>query len=546
VIGSDTKTTLFPLRDLLELIAAGELGLPDFQRSFSWEPANVRALLATALRGWPAGSLMFVRGAPEFAGNPRPFESAPGLSGDVKYLVLDGQQRLTALYQALYGRGSKRYFLQLPLEEPEGLWLDVEQLEERIVWADAGVMPKPAEGTIDIPFTSLRSPSAYTDWTESVKVDLPRLALTDLYRRLVSGLTSFVFPTVVLDITVEAAAVARMFERVNATGMTLSAFDLVVARTFSAPPLHSSWNLRSEFESAIEEDPLLEAFLDDDGLPLLEAIALRSQRNVRRSAVIRLPATEVREQWPLVVAAMRTVLVSLTSRFGVLSRAWLPYDAYLVVLTAFAMDSEFEQHEHLIQSWFWSRSFGSAFEAGVNTAIVREYQALVAAGRGTPLPPIECAPVSELLVATKGSESQLYRAFLCAMVTDDPIDLATLGSPDGERSLEFGDPLTFPIVRSSPVPIKPSSRVRGVSQVAARQRPEWLRGRAALTNLSQRLGGRRLPQFLPPPELLSRPDVSTEAIWAARLDSLTTFLEARARGALIIPPPAGFSRPQAD
>lgn len=532
--GNETKTTQFALRDLLEMIAAGELALPDFQRSFSWEPANVRALLATVLRGWPAGSLMFVRHAPEFAGRPRPFEGAPVLSSGVEYLVLDGQQRLTALYQALYGRGKKAYFLQLPLDEPEDLWLDVEQLEERIVWADAGDLPRLVPGTVDIPFTSLRSPSAYLEWTESRDQGLPRLALTDLYRRLVSGLTSFQFPTVVLEAGVEAAAVARMFERVNATGMTLSAFDLVVARTFSAQPL-TSWNLRSEFEAAIEEDPLLEAFLDDDGLPLLEAIALKTQRNVRRGAVIRLSAADVRQHWPTAVAAMRRVLEVLTTRFGVLTRDWLPYDAYLVVLTAYAMEFALEHHEQLIESWFWSRSFGSAFEVGVNTTIVREYESLVAATGGRALPVMESPPLSELLTATKASGSQLYRAFLCAMVAEDPVDPASLGSPDGERTLEFGDALTFPIVRSSAPGMRPSSRVRVVSQVAARRRPDWLGGRAALLNLAQQLGDRRPPQFLPGSDILSAPDLASETLWNARLERLMAFLRSRGHGALTLP-----------
>src|SRR5262245_50816882 len=91
------------LSDLLEWIAAGELALPDFQRDFDWDQKAVRAIVGTVLKNWPAGSLMFVEGSPPYFGEPRPFEFGPPVDRDVvRFLVLDGQQRLTALYRVLH------------------------------------------------------------------------------------------------------------------------------------------------------------------------------------------------------------------------------------------------------------------------------------------------------------------------------------------------------------------------------------------------------------------------------------------------------------
>src|SRR5580658_24997 len=67
----------------------------------------------TRSNNYPAGSLLRVRDAKRvFAA--REFEGAPSLAGQKHtFLVLDGQQRLTSLYQAFYGVGEHRYYLNL-------------------------------------------------------------------------------------------------------------------------------------------------------------------------------------------------------------------------------------------------------------------------------------------------------------------------------------------------------------------------------------------------------------------------------------------------
>src|SRR5258708_16564261 len=91
--------------DLLNLIHVREIALPDFQRDFVWQPGPTNALIISLAKRFPAGSLLRIESSHEgFA--PRAFEGAPPLNGHhPKYLVLDGQQRLTSLYQTLYGTG---------------------------------------------------------------------------------------------------------------------------------------------------------------------------------------------------------------------------------------------------------------------------------------------------------------------------------------------------------------------------------------------------------------------------------------------------------
>jgi uncharacterized protein with ParB-like and HNH nuclease domain len=97
------------LKDLLGEINSRTMALPDFQRDFVWEPGATQEPIVSIANDYPAGSILRVRDEKRvFAA--REFEGAPALDGyKHTFLVLDGQQRLTSLYQAFFGVGEHRY-----------------------------------------------------------------------------------------------------------------------------------------------------------------------------------------------------------------------------------------------------------------------------------------------------------------------------------------------------------------------------------------------------------------------------------------------------
>ena len=101
------------LKELLAEIHNRSAVLPDFQRDFVWDPSATKELIVSIANNYPAGSILRVRDAKRvFA--VREFEGAPVRAGATHtFLVLDGQQRLTSLYQAFYGVGEHRYYLDL-------------------------------------------------------------------------------------------------------------------------------------------------------------------------------------------------------------------------------------------------------------------------------------------------------------------------------------------------------------------------------------------------------------------------------------------------
>ena len=140
---TDKKRLLY----LLEQIHEGDLALPDFQRSFVWDPNATRELIVSVIQSYPAGTLLLMQsGASVFA--PREFEEAPKLKQSPAYMALDGQQRLTSRYQAFRGVGTHRFFVNLK-ELIEGLDIDeaveVYPSKQVKVWATIEGQARPGE-----------------------------------------------------------------------------------------------------------------------------------------------------------------------------------------------------------------------------------------------------------------------------------------------------------------------------------------------------------------------------------------------------------------
>ena len=90
------------LGDLLSDVKNGKVGLPDLQRPFVWKDSKARDLLDSMLKGYPIGYIMLWQ-------SPEGYETINHIGTNDKtyshpdYLVIDGQQRLTALLAAISG-----------------------------------------------------------------------------------------------------------------------------------------------------------------------------------------------------------------------------------------------------------------------------------------------------------------------------------------------------------------------------------------------------------------------------------------------------------
>ena len=105
--GATFKTNPYGLHELLQHCHKGTIQLPDFQRSWVWDEDRIKSLIASVSRAFPIGALMTLETGGVVDFKPRLIEGAPAPAADVKpvSLLLDGQQRMTSLYQVtLRGR----------------------------------------------------------------------------------------------------------------------------------------------------------------------------------------------------------------------------------------------------------------------------------------------------------------------------------------------------------------------------------------------------------------------------------------------------------
>lgn len=108
------KTSLY---EILKNIHEGKIQLPDFQRGWVWDDNRIKGILASVAKSFPIGAVMLLEtGNNSIRFKTKVVEGAPESNGvKPELLILDGQQRLTSLYQSIISnrvvktRNSKGY-----------------------------------------------------------------------------------------------------------------------------------------------------------------------------------------------------------------------------------------------------------------------------------------------------------------------------------------------------------------------------------------------------------------------------------------------------
>ena len=220
------RDTGYTLNHLVEDIWVGRIGLPDIQRPFVWSATKARDLFDSLYRGYPIGTLMFWETGAE-VGTRR--IGVDGGDRSPQLLVVDGQQRLTALYSVITGQKvlTKSF-------EQRRIQIAFRPGDQAFEVADAAIVRDP-EFIADI--TTLWAAGYKT----TVRGFLQRLAeargsdLDDaqqdvLEERIdrVRDLRDFRFQVVELGVSADEEQVAEIFVRINSEGVKLNQSDFIL------------------------------------------------------------------------------------------------------------------------------------------------------------------------------------------------------------------------------------------------------------------------------------------------------------------------------
>src|SRR5690554_2208891 len=259
-----TKT---PLNDLLKAINDGKIQLPDFQRGWVWDDERVRSLIASIAVSYPIGAIMLLEtGNPDVRFKPRPIHGAKG-TVEPENFILDGQQRLTTLFQTLFShlpvdtrdqkqKDIKRWYY---FDIPKSLEPDVDIYDAIISISTEKTITKnfgrDIEFDISTPekeFQNMVFPVNLalnsTDWFNAFmkywNYDQDKIQLFQNFQsNVLKRFESYQLPVIKMLKHNPKDAVCQVFEKVNTGGVSLSVFELLTA-TFAA----DDFNLREDWE----------------------------------------------------------------------------------------------------------------------------------------------------------------------------------------------------------------------------------------------------------------------------------------------------------
>ncbi len=211
------SVTPHPIDTLLTWVKSGEIAIPEIQRPFVWDATKVRNLLDSLYQGYPVGYLIAWR-------NPT-VKLKDGTPSAGKRILIDGQQRVTALMASLLGR--------------EVLTKDYETVRIRIAF-------HPQQERFEVANPAIRKDTAWIgDIAEVFAPDTSLSDLTDLYseknpsadRRKVSRvleklrkITNNHVGVIELSDDLDIETVTEIFIRVNSAGTELSQADFAMSK----------------------------------------------------------------------------------------------------------------------------------------------------------------------------------------------------------------------------------------------------------------------------------------------------------------------------
>ena len=402
--GLDRKS----LETLLAWVDSGDLQLPDFQRGWVWPQSNISSLVASISLGYPTGTLMLLQtgGATNF--KARLVEGADTRKSSVtaQRLILDGQQRITSLYQAIKMSTPVITVDDKKKEISGWFYIDMKGAINETIDRDLTVVFVPeskivknfkGEVTLDLSnsqqeykldFFPLKEVFSSSDWQKGY-IDFGGNSVAerwDLWKafqdKVLSKFQKYQMPYIELAKETPKGAVCEIFEKVNTGGVTLTVFELLTA-TFAADnqDLRADWKGRKQ-QWAGSEHKTLKKFKETDFLQIVTLLATykKKQKNLssgnssrvscKREDILSLTWEEYEKSAGEAVKGLLDANEFLLSQY-IFDEKYLPYGSQLIPLAAIfaslGKDSETHAAQEKIARWFWSGVLGELYGGAIET-----------------------------------------------------------------------------------------------------------------------------------------------------------------------------------
>lgn len=476
------------LSQLLDEVNLGKTQLPEFQRDWTWDDNRIRGIIASLSQGYPMGAIMRLQyGNPDIKFKYRTIKGVGQRDLTPDFLVLDGQQRLTSIYQATFSKNPVATKTDKGKEIGRYYYLSMEKcMDENEDRYDA-VLPVPADRKIKenfdrdvkldlsdqqkeyaqkmFPVNIVFDSNALMKWQFGYmmyytgQADALKL-LEDFQSEVINTIVSYKLPVITLDKTTPREAVCKVFENVNTGGVPLTVFELVTA-TYAT----QEFDLRKDWQECKKQirginDTLRTDLLDGiDETTFLTTVALYTSYIDKQAGKVGTVSCKKKDvlnlSYESYVANRDQVLIGyriardfLLKYQYVFRQRDLPYTTQLIPLAAicaFLGKSKCNEANTIsvLSKWYWCGILGEMYGGANETRYANDIEDVVdeVFGRPNPARTVNSAFFAStrlltlqtrLSAAYKGIMALLYKEKCRDFMNDTTIDIVNsmLESPD--------------------------------------------------------------------------------------------------------------------
>lgn len=422
-----------------------QIALPRFQRFEAWDHSRVTQLFNTILQDLPIGAALVLD-----IGDKEPFISrtlvgAPTRGERITEHLLDGQQRLTALWRALNNNYEERtFFLYLEKDEETGMpyyvdsigrWRKEDDTERRPFWANTPEgLGKRRMIPLDLCAPGEESHESFKKWAkEAIEDRDEREEVSDIVSRVRQKFGTYNLPFLSLPVNTKPATALDVFVKMNTTAEPLSIYDIVVAQ-LEAGMGKSLHDLVTNVRATC---PTISDFYPPEDLVLYASALLQGRAPTNATYMLREFGPQLIANWKQLVAGVKRVANFLEEE-RIFDTARLPTDVVVPVLTALwalapkGLDPE-GRARSILRKYMWRAFFSDRYENSTNSRALVDYNELkqLVLSEKAKAPTIfddqlHAIPLPELLMSAgwPKAKDRLARAILAMALRNGGLDLA--------------------------------------------------------------------------------------------------------------------------
>lgn len=421
------KADRIHLGSLIEGLKKGQYVIPDFQRDFEWAPWDVQELIRSIFMDYYIGTLLLWKGDKDNF-KMLTCESIYGFTGnpDPQHIVLDGQQRLTAIHYAFFApntpfpRRTKAviYLIDIRslLEEDyencirydfvtkknKRLLRSLEDQYEQHTFP-LGVMKEGSWGTSDWikGYRDFWQEKAETTEDAETKEKAIKYANgARHFREIIEELLNeFYISYIELDHQIDIAKVCDIFTQINSRGVRLDIFDLLNAilrpkdiflkQMWRDAEEHLDFTDTKKMKTYILQvmSVLEQAYCSPKYLYYLvpeSKKTIRKEDGSKEQIVLIKNVEQFNQRWSQSVRALKKAIESLKNPrdYGAIKSAFVPYPS---IIPAFAAIKEFVAEtkptntldvNRKIRKWYWASIFTNHYSSSVESTTAKDFMSL--------------------------------------------------------------------------------------------------------------------------------------------------------------------------